>query len=91
MVVCTFFDKDGNRNHVTYTLSAFRNNIEAFMKDGRLSIDDPNFVDDSDVLRHVSDGGDDYFPALHSIDTICFKRPIDYMKDATRKKPFKNK
>ena len=44
-------------------------------------MDDPNFIDDSNVLRHVSDGGDEYFPPIHLVDTICFKRPIDYMKE----------
>ena len=40
------------------------------MQTSRLSLDDPNFIDDSDVLRHVSDGGDDYFPPIQLIDTI---------------------
>ena len=81
MVVCTFFDKDGNRNHVTYTLSAFRNNIGSFMQTGRLSLDDPNFVDESNVLNNVSDGAENYFPPIHLIDTITFKRPIEYRRE----------
>ena len=82
MVVYTFIDKDGTRHHRTYPLTAFRANINAFMKNGRLTLEDPDFIDQSDVLNHVSDGEENYFPPIHLIDTICFKCPSKYMKEA---------
>ena len=65
MVVCSFISKDGKRNFATYTLDTFGANIDSFMKYGRLSLNDPNFIDESNVLDNVSDGPEGYFPRLH--------------------------
>ena len=54
------------------------------MENGILSLEDPNFVDQRNVLNHVSDDLEDYFLQLHLIDTIELKRPIGYMKEAEK-------
>ena len=84
MVVCSFVDKDSKRHFNTYLLPTFRANIGTFMENGRLSLNDPNFIDQSNVLNHVSDPAESYFPPLHLIDTIEFKRSIEYMKDVEK-------
>ena len=54
----------------SYTLDAFQQNIESFMKNRWLSLDNPNLIDESNVLDFVSDESGSYFPQLHLIDTI---------------------
>ena len=56
------------------------------MENGRLSLNDPNFIDESNVLNNVSDGPEGYFPPIHLIDTITFKRPIEYKRQFESKK-----
>ena len=46
------------------------------MKNGRLSSDDPNLIDESNVINFVSDRSGTYFIQLHLIGTIEFKRSI---------------
>ena len=50
MVVCSFISNDGSRRFATYTLDAFQAKIGAFMENGRLTLDDHDFIDQSNVL-----------------------------------------
>ena len=45
MVSCSFVSDKGERTFATYTLDTLRENIGTFIEDGRLSLDDPNFID----------------------------------------------
>ena len=62
MVVCTFISDEGKRSFATYTLDVFKENIDAFMENSRLRLDDPNFIGESNVLDSISDGLGNYFP-----------------------------
>lgn len=86
MVVCSFVSEDGTRRFATYILDVFRVNIDSFIENSRLSLDDPNFINKSNVLDFVSNGAENYFPQLHLIDTITFKRLIEYMRQFKRSK-----
>ena len=54
------------------------------MKDGRLILYDPNFIDKSNILDNISDEPENYFSQLHMINTIEFKRGIEYMRHFKR-------
>ena len=43
------------------------------MKDGRPTLNDTDFIDNSNVLDYVSDGTTDYVQQLYLMDTIQFK------------------
>ena len=62
IVVCSFLSDKGERYFGTYTLDTFRANIESFMENGSLRLDDPNFIDQSNVLDNISDAPGNYSP-----------------------------
>ena len=70
MVICSFVSDDGTRRFATYTLDTFDESTESSVKDRRLNSNDPNFIDESNVLDFVSDGCGSYFSQLHLIDTL---------------------
>ena len=55
------------------------------MENSGLRLDDPNFIDQSNVLGNISGGPENYFQQLHLIDTITFRRPTEYKKDMERR------
>ena len=67
-------------------LAVFQANVEPFMKNGRLSPNDPNFIYESNVLDFVSNGSGSCFPQIHLIDTIEFKRPVEYQRHSELRK-----
>ena len=80
MIVCSFISDDRNRKFATYMLDVYQENIESFMKNGRLSLDDSNFIDESNILDFVSDEPGSYFPQLYQIETIEFKCSSEYRR-----------